>query len=110
MKKIIPFVFAAIVAMNTSYASSTNVKGPGDEVVLNDQCDDQLSVNEITRLVDRYQEIQKMDKGNLSSAEKRQLKNESTNIKDILKEQDNVVIYLSGAAIIIIIILLILLL
>lgn len=58
----------------------------------------------------RLDQINDMDKSNLSSSEKKELRNEVKTIKKSLRVSNNGGIYLSGGAVIIIIILLIILL
>lgn len=64
---------------------------------------------EVKVLLNRLEEIKKMDKSNLNSSEKKELRKEVKSIKKTLKSTGNGV-YLSIGAIIIIILLLILLL
>jgi len=64
---------------------------------------------EVKVLLNRLEEIKKMDKSNLNSSEKKELRKEVRTIKKTLKSTGNGV-YLSIGAIIIIILLLILLL
>jgi hypothetical protein len=64
---------------------------------------------EVKVLLDRLEEIKKMDKSNLKSSEKKELRKEVKAIKKNLKASGNGV-YLSVGAIIIIVLLLILLL
>ncbi len=64
---------------------------------------------EVKILLNRLEEIKKMDKSNLNSSEKKELRKEVKTIKKTLKSTGNGV-YLSVGAIIIIILLLILLL
>lgn len=63
---------------------------------------------EVTTMLNRLNEIKKMDKSNLSSSEKKELRTEVKTIKSNLKSSGHGV-YLSVGAIIIIILLLILL-
>lgn len=64
---------------------------------------------EVKTMLNRLNEIKEMDKSNLSSSEKKELRTEVKNIKKNLRSSGNGV-YLSVGAIIIIILLLILLL
>jgi hypothetical protein len=67
-----------------------------------------LNDEEIQCLVDRVKEIRGMDKKQLSREDKRTLRSEVKDIKQILKEQDYV-IYISLTALLIILLLIILL-
>ncbi|MFI5172013.1 MAG: hypothetical protein ACHQFW_06455 [Chitinophagales bacterium] len=103
MKKLIPFVFCAIVAMGTTSASNT----PNVPATPNTP-ENKLSAEEITRMTNRFKEIQDMDKKDLNFQEKKELRQESSQIKETLKA-DGGYLYISGAALILIIILLIIL-
>ena len=113
MKKILPFVFSAIVAMNTSALIAAEHPGSNETKATSGSTtgpeEKQLSKDEVTQLANRYEEIQNMDKSNLSAAERKELRQEARDIKDTLKAQDGVILYLSGAAILVIILLIILL-
>lgn len=65
---------------------------------------------EVESLLFRLNEINEMEKGDLSSSEKRQLRKEVRSIKSDLATHSNGGVYLSAGAIIIIILLLIILL
>ncbi len=71
--------------------------------------ENKLSEKDISFLTNRLKEIRKMDRSSLTSDEKLQLRKEVLGIKEKLKGQAGVGIYLSGTAILIIILLIILL-
>jgi len=75
---------------------------------LNKNPDVKLNHEEIQCLVDRINEIRDMDKKQLSRDDKRVLRQEVKDIKQILKEQDYV-LYISLTALLIILLLIILL-
>lgn len=105
MKKLIPVLFFAMVALNSSAimaASNDPVPTPKPT------SENKLSESEVAKLSSRYDEINKMDKRNLSSTEKRDLRKESSQIKETLKA-DGTTIYVSSAAAIILIVILLLL-
>lgn len=105
MKKSFFAVFAIML-----FAGVSAYAGSGDDPAKQKIAASTVSTDpHIISLVNRYNEIENMDKSGLSSSEKKQLRKESSDIKDELKAQDGVVIYLSGAAILIIILLIILL-
>ena len=104
MKKLFPFVFCAIVAMGTTTASNVN-----EPTTPPNTPENKLSQEEVNRLTARFKEIQELDKRDMSVAEKKELRQESSQIKETLK-RDGEYIYISGAALVLIIILLIILL
>ena len=67
-----------------------------------------LSDEEINCLVNRLNEIRDMDKKDLSKADKKALKHEVKDIKDILKEQDYV-LYVSLTVVLIVLLLILIL-
>ncbi len=77
---------------------------------LNSSSSSTLTQKEADHLVSRVKEIQAMDKRNLTTDQKRQLRNELIVIKKRLSEPVAFGIYVSGGALLLIIILLILLL
>lgn len=87
----------------------TTSAATGNEPLAPNQPENKLTQDEVSRLTNRFQEIQNMDKKDLSLQEKKQLKEESGQIKETLKA-DGEYIYISGAALVLIIILLIILL
>ncbi len=103
MKKLIPFVFCAIVAMGTTSAAN------GTEPATPNAPENKLSQDDVSRLTNRFNEIQEMDKKDLNFQDKKVLREESGQIKETLKA-DGEYIYISGAALVLIIILLIILL
>ena len=102
-------VFTLAVIMTVAFnfhsqaavASATVVAGPGDEKAKNDEL--------AAHIISRVNEIDRMDKSNLSPAEKKELRNELKGLKNQAEGLDKRV-YLSIGAIIIIILLLILIL
>jgi hypothetical protein len=82
-------------------ATTIAVAGPGDEKAKNDEL--------AAHIINRVNEIDRMDKSNLSPSEKKELRNE---LKGLKKQADGLDkrVYLSIGAIIIIILLLILIL
>jgi biopolymer transport protein ExbD len=97
-KKIIPLALVLFSLTIMSPVTASNAT-PGTKDIPKEQLAKQIE----SRLV----EIKKMDKSNLSQAEKRELRKE---VKDLKKQAKTNGIYLSVGAIIIIILLLILLL
>ncbi len=110
MKKIIVLLFFATIAMNTSvvFAKETENKETTTSTTTLAK-EKKLSKAEVKLLVTRLKEIRKMDKSDMTVEQKQDLKKEVLGIKEQLKKQNGVTIYLSGAAIIIILLLIILL-
>ncbi|MFI5172252.1 MAG: hypothetical protein ACHQFW_07665 [Chitinophagales bacterium] len=108
MKKLIPVIFFAICAVNSNTLMATSPVEPASTPKPTTEV--KLSESDVARLAARYEEINKMDKSNLSGTEKRELRNESSQIKKELKAQDGTVIYISSAAAIILIVILLILL
>ncbi len=71
--------------------------------------ENKLSEEEVTNYRERVEEIRDMDKSEMSSSEKKELKNELKDIKETMR-RDGGYIYIGGGTLILIIILLIILL
>ena len=97
--KIAPFLFLMIFA-STVKSNAANVKPLTDSTE---------NVRVLSNIISRVTEIQNMDKTNLTTVEKKELKNELKGMKQKAEGLDKRV-YLSVGAIIIIILLLILIL
>jgi len=106
MKKLTMFIFAISLVMSSVVSSRLNA-----EVTMNiaPVVPQPIEPKEASVLLARLNEINTMDKSNLSSFEKKQLRKETRSIKQSLKAVGGGV-YLSVGAIIIIVLLLILLL
>jgi len=104
MKKtiIIALMMFFTLGATTAFASVPDLKS-GEPVAT----ENKLSAEEVSRLKNRVEEIRKMDKSNLTTLEKRELRKE---IKDIKKNvrKNGEVIYISGGAILLIVLILIL--
>ena len=102
MKKLNFYLIALIVSLSVlpmnSYSAEKNATANPKEIP-----------EEVQNMLNRLNEIKEMDKSNLSSAEKKELRTEVKTIKKNLKKSGQGV-YLSVGAIIIIVLLLILLL
>jgi predicted GTPase len=113
-KHLLIFLLVAFTGSATISAYADN--NPESKQVQVSAIKDKLSKNpeiklndeEIQCLVDRVKEIRGMDKKELSKDEKRALRSEVKDIKQILKEQDYVV-YISLTALLLILLLIILL-
>lgn len=96
---IVVILFFVMIGSTTAYASASNIN-PSAVTVVNGKA-------EADRIVSRVNEIQKMDKKKLSSAERKALKAELISMKHKMSEP-GFGIYISGTALLLIIILLIL--
>jgi hypothetical protein len=107
---ILLVLFTGSIA-TSAYADSPESKKAAVSVIrdnINKNPDLKLSDQELQCLVDRVKEIRGMDKTQLSREDKRALRSEVKDIKQILKEQDYV-LYISLTALLIILLLIILL-
>jgi len=87
---------------STAFASTSDLKS--NEPVAKEN---KLSAEEVNRLVNRVEEIRKMDKSTLTTSEKRELRKEIKSIKKNVRKHGEV-IYISGGTILLIILILIL--
>ena len=103
MKKTIFIAFLAIFSLSasTAFASSKNANSSASEV--------RLTTEEMESYKTRVEEIRDMDKSEMSSLEKKELKSELKDIKATMRNQGPY-IYIGGTSLLLIIILLIILL
>lgn len=102
MKKLIYIAFSFIMLLST-----VNIAQAADGKETKELTTEQkIQVEQITR---RVEEIQKMDKSNLTREEKKELRNELTTMKNQARAISNGGIYLSLTALLVIIILLLIL-
>ena len=87
----------------TTFASKSDSKSNAPVATEN-----KLSESEVNRLKNRVEEIRDMDKSEMTVSEKKELRNETKNIKKNVRKSGEV-IYLSGGVIILIIVILLLL-
>jgi len=98
-------------ALSIMVFPTSALAGNNDKVITNTLAPENTAVPaEVQAMYDRLEEIKKMDKSELTRAEKKELRKEVRAIKADLKASGNGGVYLSVGAIIIIILLLILLL
>lgn len=110
MKKIIFFVIVAAFTLSSSivFAGNTDRTTDPDKLAVPALTENKLSDAEIDRITERVEEIRNMDKSDLTSEEKTELKNELKEMKHIMKAPGGT-IYIGTGALILIIILVILL-
>ena len=115
MKKNLLILLLVVFTGSTTISAFADNNPESKKVTVSDIRDNlsknpnlKLNDEEIQCLVDRVKEIRSMDKGQLSRDDKRALRTEVKDIKQILKEQDYV-IYISLTALLLILLLIILL-
>jgi len=110
MKKIISFVIVAIFSLGamTAFASSSDKNSETEKLAVPVKTEIKLSDEEIDRITKRVEEIRTMDKSDLTSAEKSELKSELKAMKENVKKAGGT-IYIGGATLLLIIILVLLL-
>ncbi len=110
MKKTIVIVCLMFFSLSSGiiYGSISNTKITPVSTILTDNKENKLSAEEIACLKNRVEEIRNMDKSSLTSAEKRELRNELKGIKESVRRSDGVIYIGSGTLILIIILVIIL--
>ena len=111
MKKIIFFVLAMVFVLSSTFAfaSKSDKTTDSDKLAVPVKTENKLSDEEIDRISKRVEEIRKMDKSDLTGAEKSELKSELKEIKKDVKKAGGT-IYIGGATLVLIIILILILL
>jgi len=107
MKKTLFVVLFMIFSMSASFVLAG--KSVSDKSAIPVKKENKMTEEEMSRMINRVEEIRNMDKTNLSVIQKRELKNELKTMKERVRRGGGV-IYISAGALIIIIILLIILL
>ncbi len=110
MKKTIFIVCLMIFSLSasTAFAIKSDTKRASDYPAVPDKTENKLSDEEISRLTKRVEEIRDLDKKDLTSKEKRELRNELKVMKENLRRSGGYV-YIGTGTLILIIILIILL-
>jgi hypothetical protein len=106
MKKTIFFALLAIFSLSAVPTFATKSTKNATETTTETRT--KLSDEEISNYRARVEEIRNMDKSEMSSAEKKELKNELKDIKETM-HRDGTYIYIGGSTLLIIIILLLIL-
>ncbi len=109
MKKINFLVLLMIFSLSasTAFAFTAESKSTPENLAVPAKTENKLSEEEINRLMNRVEEIRDMDKSNLTTIEKSELRTELKTIKKNLKENGGYV-YIGVGTLIIIILLIIL--
>jgi len=109
MRKINLLVLVMIFSLSasTAFAFTAEPKSTPENLAVPAKTENKLSEEEINRLMNRVEEIRDMDKSNLTTVEKSELRTELKTIKKNLKENGGYV-YIGVGTLIIIILLIIL--
>ncbi|GAB1452424.1 hypothetical protein MASR2M47_24800 [Draconibacterium sp.] len=110
MKKTIFFAIALIFTMSSTivFAGNRGLKTDTERAAVPVKTENTLSEAEINRLTKRVEEIRDMDKSDMSSKERMELRKELKEAKKTVKKSSGT-IYIGGATLILLIILIILL-
>jgi len=100
-------IFIAILMIFTMVSTSTFANKAGTKSVAPVATENKLSAEEISSMNKRVEEIRSMDKSEMSSSEKRELRKESKGIKENVRRSGEV-IYISGGTLLLIILIIIL--
>lgn len=106
MKKTI-FGILMIFMFSITMTFAGEVKAASDNTAAVVKTENKLSAEEISSMTKRVEEIRSMDKSNLTSVEKRELRKEVKGIKENVRKNGGV-IYISGGTILLIILIIIL--
>ena len=108
MKKNLFFVLFMVFAMSTPMAFGAESKSVADKLATTEKTENKLSAEELTKMTNRVEEIRAMDKSEMTSMEKRELRKELKATKENVR-RDGGYVYIGGGTLILIIILIILL-
>lgn len=106
-KSIFGFLMIFMLSATMAFAGENNLKAASDNSAAVVKTENKLSAEEVTRLTKRVEEIRSMDKSELTSVEKRELRKEVKGIKENVRKNGEV-IYISGGTILLIILIIIL--
>lgn len=106
MKKSI-FGFLMIFMFSATMAFAGEVKAVSENTAAVVKTENKLSAEEVASMTKRVEEIRAMDKSELTSVEKRELRKEVKGIKENVRKNGEV-IYISGGTILLIILIVIL--
>ena len=106
MKKSI-FGILMIFMFSVTMAFAGEVKAASDNTAAVVKTENKLSAEEIASMTKRVEEIRNMDKSNLTSVEKRELRKEVKGIKENVRKNGEV-IYISGGTLLLIILIILL--
>ena len=96
-----------MMSASVAFASKADLKSASDNTAATVKTENKLSEEEMSRLTKRVEEIRAMDKSEMTSVEKRELRKELKGIKENVQKDGTVTI---GVGVLLLIILLIILL
>ncbi|HEX7584675.1 MAG TPA: hypothetical protein VF373_08310 [Prolixibacteraceae bacterium] len=100
-------IFIAILMIFTLGTTATFANKAETKSVAPAATENKLSSEELSRMTKRVEEIKNMDKSEMTSSEKRELRKESKGIKENVRKSGEI-IYISGGTILLIILIIIL--
>lgn len=111
MKKFVFFTVLIIISLSASafLPTKSETKPESNNGLVPDKTENKLTEEEISRLTRRVEEIRDMDKANLTTMEKKELRKELKGVKENIR-RDGGYIYIGGGTLLLILILVILLL
>jgi hypothetical protein len=101
-------IFIAVLMIFTLGATTTFAGNSESKSATPVATENKLSAEEVSRLTKRVEEIRDMDKSEMTTSEKRELRKELKAIKETVRK-DGGVIYISGGVLLLIILIIILL-
>lgn len=110
MKRTLFFAVVMIFSLSSTlaFAGNENLKSEAENSAIPVKTENRLSEEEISRLTERAEEIRDMDKSEMSSKERKELRKELKGIKENVKKSGGA-IYIGGGTLLLIILLIILL-
>ena len=100
-------IFIAILMIFTFGTTATFANKAETKSIAPAATENKLSSEELSRMTKRVEEIRNMDKSEMTSSEKRELRKESKGIKENVRKSGEI-IYISGGTILLIILIIIL--
>jgi len=106
-KTIFGFLMIFMLSATMAFAGQTELKSATDNSAAVVKTENKLSAEDVARLTKRVEEIRSMDKSEMTSVEKRELRKEVKGIKENVRKNGEV-IYISGGTLLLIILIIIL--
>ena len=101
------FIFSGILMIFTLSSTMLFAGNTSDNSAAATKTENKMSAEEVARLTKRVEEIRSMDKSEMTSVEKRELRKEVKGIKENVRKNGEV-IYISGGTLLLIILIIIL--
>ena len=106
-KTIFGFLMIFMLSATMAFAGQTELISATDNSAAVVKTENKLSAEDVARLTKRVEEIRSMDKSEMTSVEKRELRKEVKGIKENVRKNGEV-IYISGGTLLLIILIIIL--